>query len=364
MSLRASDTIQKFLLSTTSRLIGEYEADGILIAHAWPNFQDRIGMARMFEGPTSRNAFILSFETPPLIRAAGVVIPSYEPFATAICCCLSVLYGKRFDNHGPIETTGFFRIPDLSAFGNFCSPLLPQNTHAPRADFPISLNLVEFKRVEPLLKENTNPADQKHTQSFLLASQFYLRALRNAEQDVEIAYLHLITAAEILSNAHDYLHNELCNSDLKDTFAIIEAEMHNGTDVITFLRGRLRQIKRRVLLTICGYMDDEFFAGTECREQFGRLRRDTFEKAVSAAYDIRSRHLHTGTHFGNWIAPQKGWNNEMHIGRPVLDDAHWAKILAAAPTYVGLERIVRYCLLKFSTKLGVNLADTAPTATS
>jgi hypothetical protein len=64
-----------------------------------------MGMARTFEGATSRNAFILSFETPPLEKAVGVAIPDYEPFSMAICCYLSVLYGKRFDNHGPVEAS-------------------------------------------------------------------------------------------------------------------------------------------------------------------------------------------------------------------------------------------------------------------
>jgi hypothetical protein len=38
-----------------------------------------------------------------------------------------------------------------------------------------------------------------------------------------------------------------------------------------------------------------------------------------------------------------------------VDDADFGRTLAAAPTFIGLERIVRYGLLRFAEQLGVNL---------
>ena len=35
------------------------------------------------------------------------------------------------------------------------------------------------------------------------------------------------------------------------------------------------------------------------------------------------------------------------MGRPVVEDRDFARTLAKAPTFSGLERLVRYCLLKY-----------------
>jgi hypothetical protein len=119
------------------------------------------------------------------------------------------------------------------------------------------------------------------------------------------------------------------------------------------LAGQLRGVKRRFVEAIIGFVDPGFFERSEAHE-FGKFTEDEFRKSVSAAYDLRSRYVHTGQAFGQWVASRVGGeNNEMQIGRPVVDDRTLARILQFAPTYVGLERVIRYCLLRFAQSQGV-----------
>ena len=62
-SLRPDETIQKVLISTTSRINGEFSSERILIAHAGQNFSQSAGAFREKESPVSRNAFIVAFRT-------------------------------------------------------------------------------------------------------------------------------------------------------------------------------------------------------------------------------------------------------------------------------------------------------------
>ena len=140
MTLRPDTTKHKALISTTSRLLGEYEKECVLIAHAWPDFQNRSAQTRHREGPASRSTFIFAFETQPIEKKPGLIIPNYTPTADLVCSYLSVLFGKRFDNHGMVEGSGYFNVPDMTTFNTLCEHQLPQNSHSPRADFSIPLD--------------------------------------------------------------------------------------------------------------------------------------------------------------------------------------------------------------------------------
>ena len=113
MSLKPTETVERILISSTSRFVAAYEADGIIIAHAWPGFTSLHGSLRMNEGPLSRSAYMLSFDVPEVPRLPGVVIPNYESAGEAVCALLSLLFGKRFDTHGVVQSHGDFRVPNL-----------------------------------------------------------------------------------------------------------------------------------------------------------------------------------------------------------------------------------------------------------
>jgi hypothetical protein len=135
--------------------------------------------------------------------------------------------------------------------------------------------------------------------------------------------------------------------------AAIRNDLPNGVAVARHIAGQLLLIKRRFVQTITRFVDHSFFDRSESRDHFGRLSSESFEKTVGAAYDLRSKYVHTGVPFGRWVSLRvAGSNTEMQVGRPVVSDKDLGDILARAPTLVGLERILRYCLLRFAEANG------------
>jgi len=351
MGLRPSPTTQKALLSTTSHFVGEWEQGDILISLAWPDFSDQSGFIRWAEGPASRSAVVLAFETESIAGEPGIALPDYAPTADAICSYISLLFGKRFDNHGLIEASGYSHVPDLTHYAALCDSRLPQNSHVPRADFPVPLNLAEITRIRALLLD---PAvDATFSATFHAACKFYVQALQAFERDAEVAYLHLVTAGEILSGFQKHGDDVLLAEETVKALRRIREELPDGDRVARLLAGQLRGVKRRFVEAIMGFVDPGFFERSEAHE-FGKFTEDEFRESVSAAYDLRSRYVHTGQAFGQWVASRvSGENNEVQIGQPVVDDRKLARILQFAPTYVGLERVIRYCLLRFAQSQGV-----------
>lgn len=75
----------------------------------------------------------------------------------------------------------------------------------------------------------------------------------------------------------------------------------------------------------------------------------TIEKRIQAAYQLRSSYVHTGKRFDREIQSEQeerqvGSFNTVGIPK---DEKEFNKALSDAPTFKGLERIMRYCLLKF-----------------
>jgi len=236
-------------------------------------------------------------------------------------------------------------------FQSLVQPRLPQNSHYPRRDITIPLNLVEIAKIEPLLR----PGPDERFMTFLqTAGRFYLQALQNFEERPDVAYLNLITAGEVLSNYYSYDKDELLDEQAKKILHKIATASDNGPELAKQIKGRLFQVKRRFLRTLENLLTDPFFAESEAKQDFLRLKKEDIQDRLSAAYDLRSQHVHSGLPFGKWISRMLvGDACEVQVGTPVVGDKSFEKVLARAPTYFGLERVIRYCLLRFIHTHGV-----------
>jgi hypothetical protein len=287
---------------------------------------------------------------------AGVVIPDYSRGGELMCGMLAVLFGKRFDFHGMTQGSGHFQVPEMAAFSQLCDPRLPQNTHRPRTDFGVELDLGELVRIEPLALFDGSVAEEIW-KPFHSAAKFYLQALQTVERDPEVAYLHLISSLEILAGNFDYPKEELWDADLAALLEEIRAGMKDGARVAERVASRLYQVKRAFVRTVTDLIDDQFFYGSDVSVPAYALQQVEFEKSIAAAYDLRSLYVHTGSPFGRWI----DWpDQERPLGKPVLNDKSLRKALERAPTYQGLERVTRYCLIRFLDIKGVYAAPHGP----
>ena len=349
-SLGPSDEIQRILISTPARFVGQFERPWIAIQHAWPPFQaGRRDWICHPDSPLGRTALVLAFRTPPTSKAPGVVVPNYEGMGNHVAGLLSVLFGKRFDVHGPLQMSGNYGVPDLTRFTAPIDPTTPWTRGEPRVDHPLPLNLGQISRVEALLV----PDNDEARTIFNGAAAFYRRALQAIEDDPEVAYLHLVTAGEILSRTIPFDDERHLDENARDILRVVEA-LEGGPRMANVLRARIRGIKKRFVDTLVGQIDDAFFDNREAKREFEALSREEFERRVAAAYDLRSQHVHSGFEFGAWIAAD-GVCAEIQAGKPVLPDKELARIMHKAPRFCGLERIVRYAILGYGREIGVQL---------
>lgn len=353
--LKPNRIVQKYLSSSTCRFVGEFETDKLFITHAWPNLHGLSTHQRLVQGPAARSGFVISFETDSADHD-GLVVPSYNNIGDMLCSFMSVLFGKRFDNHGPLEESGHFHIPDLTAFNTLCNHTLPQNNHSPRPDFSIPLNLQEIDRLASIIFR-FGPSERQ-LDGFRGAAKFYWQALQAAEHDTEVAYLHLITAGEMLCGFVDVPDDCLVDAQSRAILTKIQERKPDGEKDARIIRSKLRSIRRRFISGFMSLTDDGFFSRSEVEDSYAQLKAASFARSLAGAYDLRSRYVHTGRSFGRWVAPRGTLGHtEVQVGRPVIEDKDFARIIHAAPTYIGLERIVRYGLLRFVERLGVNLGS-------
>ncbi len=119
MLLRPEKDINKCLISSPVQMIDEYEGSEILITHAFPSMNDStLRITQRKENPFSRYYYICVFRTEPPEPNPGVILDDYNHIGNFISIVLSVFYGKRFDNHGIIESHGRFSMPALSILTN------------------------------------------------------------------------------------------------------------------------------------------------------------------------------------------------------------------------------------------------------
>ncbi len=341
--LKPDETVQKMLVSTTSRMVGEYESDTIVITLALSS-NDLPPRMRIIENPLSRSAYIIALETPPRNRNASITVPNYSATGETICAYLSVLFGKRFDFHGSVERTGYYQIPDLAAYGRICNPKLPFNSHEERSCFPVPMKIDRFESIERIF---TDPKIDKKLLSKLDAvCKFYMQALQNAEIDPEIAYLHLITAGEILSSFFSYSQKEILDQETLKDLETIKNEIEGGDSIAKRMSGRLTSVKRSFVKSLCSLLDDPFYTTDGTEENTCYFTPANIEKSVGAAYDLRSTYVHTGVSFERLIEPSV-FDKDLRPDNLVVDDKNFAKILRKAPTFPGLERLMRYCILRF-----------------
>lgn len=350
MSLKSDETLQKMLLSTTSRFVGQFENDEVLLTHAWEGRSSQHTRSSFVESPVSRNGIVAIVRVEPVVPAAGAIVPDYSPTGTLFASYLAVFFGKRFDFHGIFEGHGMYGMPDLSQYSGFCNHKMPYNSHKVRNTFPVPLNLCYFLSLHDFLVENQE--NEKLVSIFATSSKFYLRALQTIESDAEMAYLHLITAGEILSGFFDYSREDLIDGELLAFLnAAGETDKHSK-GLSSRVLSQLRSIRKSFVKTFVSLVDDKFFDTHEGDGGVRYFTKEGFESAIGAAYDLRSKYVHTGFTFSNWIQPDDRLD-DLQFGEPVAKDKELSKILGSAPKFIGLERVVRYALLKLAERHGL-----------
>ena len=348
-ALHPDDTIQKVLISTTSYFKGEFESENLLISHSWAHPGGYRSKLQYAPGPLSRSHFVVVFRTAQIEPAPGVVVPYYGSAGETLSSLLAVYFGKRFDSHGSLENVGLFQIPDLSTHEQICDPTLPFNSREPRSTSPVPLELGTISQIEHMFHDTDVRV--------LSACRFYMLALQNAEREAEIAYLHLITAGEILSHIPEYEKSELRSRQLSDDLTAIKNGIMKGDKIARRLDAQMFYTRRRFVKYLASNLCAAFFATPESRfhgTEMGSFSRETIERNVASSYDLRSKYVHSGVSFGKWVSPIFGSIDLHGPGKPVIGDRELENTISSAASIAGLERLIRYHILLEIRRLGVS----------
>ncbi len=356
MPLKAEMTVGKVLISTTSRFVGEWQEEGFALSHAWPEFGDRVkATIGCVENSHCRNYFVASFETSPPTRDGNMlVLPDCTGHGNKICACLSVLFGKRFDNHGCFEASGRYHVPKNLDKDPILKPKHPIHSHRPRPDLAIQLNLSESARILPVLDSST-PIEPAVRPSFLTAARFYWLALQEFDADPERAFLDLVTCGEVIANTRHFEVHELLDDQTKVDLDRIEREIGGGADVRKRLCGRLRQVKRGFVRALAEPLNEHFYIGSEAGPHSYRLTPQNIEESLAAAYDVRSQYVHGGSNFGMSV---QGMDYEEVV--QCFSSAYeqsFLNLIKRSATFLGLERVLRFGMLGLLHRSGVPIDD-------
>jgi hypothetical protein len=354
---RPAENIARFLMSTPSRLVGELECPGLLLTHAFPGvLQSTQWQTQISEGPYSRSHYVISTSLDESKNQSELFTRPLKFEPDMITDLASLWFGKRFDLHGPIEKMGLFWMP----YGTESMPtrmyFLGAYNHKPRKDLQVPLKLDQLS-VPVKLFSTKKP--RSILGAFWKAASFYARSLRAYEDEPEVAFLDLISALEIIASELDFSDDVLYDPQTLKDLKTIEANVPGGAKVAQRIKSRLFQIRRQVVESAVELTNDTFFKGSESREANFALTKERLRSAVRAAYDVRSLYVHTGARFSIWVDPHGAMLNEMVLGKPVLQSAEkeLADPLSKMPTFLGLERLVRFMILRFAHSKIVPLHD-------
>lgn len=351
----------KFLLSSPTRFRGQYEQPDLLIAPAYPSVTDNILRdTQSNESPFNRHyyVFILNFT----FDSNDILIPDLSYIGDYFAIALSLYYGKSFHNHGVIESHGIFSMPVTNNIAPLRKYKLPINNQQPRKDLEIALDLCNCSSIINFLLKK--PFDSLSS-AFLTAGKFYLRSLQSVDTDIEGAFLDLVTCGEILANRHEYAEDELYDENTQKIFEELKSKGVTEESV-KVIKQRFFQVKRKFVMTLKSFLNKKFFTKTESKEEWGRLKEEKIEGIIKSVYDLRSQYVHNGITFKTWIEPEEYYMNEItglssgvkaNIDNTEVlnkkERKNIQKILEKAPTYLGLERIMRFSLLSLLHNNGV-----------
>ena len=338
------------ILSSPAHFVAEIESERFRLTHAWPTF----GFNAHDLDPSSRysrNFFALTFierEKSPQ-EQQKLMPPAHSYVGDYFCVFLSLYFGKRFENHGFLLDHGYYTLPNIQAPRPRRGSALAFNSN-PRKDLSIELSFAKAAVLVPILDRIFEVVDGADTISddintTYTAGRFYQQALQLYEDDAELSFLSLVNAGEVLVSSVAFSEDELKDEQTDTMLVEIEEKLTSGT-AAKLKKMLFGQISRRFRVGLAKLLNGNFYDGSECTRDFLKLKPESILKHLKAAYTVRSQFLHNGTRFGQWVLSLEG-GSEIMAGVPAYGSNDWKKLISNIPTLYGLERVIRFCLLRF-----------------
>jgi hypothetical protein len=325
----------KVLFSSPVYFTGEYTSNDISYKLSWPQpSQKKVSSFH------SGNVYIRYFSILKF-NSKNDKFSDNNFICDLFCNLITVIFGKYFENHGYLERENMNYIPDYSNIEPLKYYYLKCFNQDERVDYNLQNNFSNLSKIEKII-ENSNK-DTLH--KINICCKFYNSSLKIFEKEPELSYLNLINSLEVLSSMLEFTEDELYNHDkmLCCSLKIIKDKIENADKIISFIKKRLYQIKRKIILTVLKYIDQDFLNKYEGSfdNDFYKITQNNLEKLMKKSYDLRSEYVHGGNYFGDLIFPIN--DNVIIEVATIPENSKYTQLL----TFMGLERIVRYCILQY-----------------
>lgn len=341
--IRPRAEIHRALLHTPCPLLGGYGGGDpsatLTLDIAWP--QDRDSVRELHH-------FVLS-----LVRASEREMGDLrvrEPWDwLAVHCAnlMSLAYGKRVEFLGMISSGGTYSVTRAAGtdYGFPQHPFISNRPRVDRAPCPPDRNDVFNLGAADTILWVLDELENESVWPLLTATDFYAHALRTYRSDPDSAYLSLVTAGEILADAEQPAPEPFLGQQAREFLEALEAAQVDAK-WRAFAKKNLFASTARFVGVLRAALDDDFFERTEAHTDTPpfRITKGKIDKALRATYAVRSLLSHAGIRISNWLHADQFY--EVPIGRPVMSDQRAAKALESCLTILGLERVVRYALLR------------------
>jgi hypothetical protein len=263
--------------------------------------------------------------------------PVYQWIGEEVSALLGALYGKLVLNFGHVQAGRLLTVPSIEqrSFHKFDKPPFNDQPRKPNGFEP---NLAEAGLL--LAKYTTISTVDDCLALLVRAADLYRLALETYDDRPEVSFAMLISTLEVLTGLRGYSEEELYDECLLRDVRAIQESCPEGHQIARRVRARLYQVKRKVAALVRTTIPETFFQERETTQPWGFINdRTELVERVRAAYDVRSRLLHTGNRSGLWYIEHDYQGEEYGLGTPVLDDRPLVKLLCRSVNLVGLERI-------------------------
>lgn len=349
MSIKYPEQFGSYVISSPTHFVGDLMTDQLRIDHLWPDLSDKSALEEKLQSaPTFRHKFVVSVKLlEQKLTDGSVNLISQQHLGEQIATLASVWYGKSFSSLGALLERAMFFLPQTQPDAPAYLKSVPTFDNSPRKDLGIKLNWTNFDT--PLSIVNINSASNKELSAFWNAARFYQSGLNYLEIDAEVSFFLLISALECLGEVSMLSENDLFDDQLLDDLKAIETAASDGKKIVSRLKSRLFQVRRRLGWLTNKYLNETFFQGGESQMGFANLEAKDFPGIILEAYDLRSRYAHSGKAFGQLIEPMRQLNNEKLIDNSAMMQGE--QVVATLPkgslTFLGLERLTRFIILAF-----------------
>jgi hypothetical protein len=186
-------------------------------------------------------------------------------------------------------------------------------------------NLDELSAWLPLV-DNLEKATRD---KFTLAARFYQQALEMIEATTDMAYLNLVSAVETLCGDTDIGNIKLTDVDDGLANAVVRVNPQDlRKDIEERIIKRERFIKRRFVEFIKQHIDDSFWTYRRRPQENIRVKPEDLDRLLKNIYDQRSRTLHSGEPFPEYIYMSQQltdishleYNKSYTIGRTYMEE--------------------------------------------